>query len=72
MLGACLPSCFNPCSDKIQGFISKFLVSLVACFVIDYMINFGEDSMRLWKEGFFVCVCLGEMFNRNLLSPIDS
>jgi hypothetical protein len=35
-----LKSSFNPwCSDKIQF---NFLVFAVACFVANYMVNFGE------------------------------
>ena len=33
-------------SDRIHGTISIFFVSVEACFVTNYMVNFGEGSVR--------------------------
>ena len=47
----------------------SFLGSVETFFVSKYVVNSGESSMDCWEGGTFFC--LGEMFYRRLLGPLD-
>ena len=42
-------------SDRMHRIISIFFVSVEACFVTNYIVNFGGDNMWRWEEGISIC-----------------